>query len=199
MAALITELELGPVHVVGHSYGGYVSLAFTMQHPDLALSVVLAEPPVKPLLSRSLVGQAISDSFDQRVLDPARMAYIQHGNAQGIQRFLNGVIYPGWFEQLPLERQTEIIDKSGPEHRLELLTERSIYMPSLACEQLGELELPILLMMGENSHAMFKIITRELETCLDGESFIMVPEVGHDIFSNAPFTYDAIRSFLNVQ
>ena len=47
---LITFIEhsgaLGPVHLVGHSLGGYLSLLVACRRPDLAASVVLLDSPV---------------------------------------------------------------------------------------------------------------------------------------------------------
>jgi pimeloyl-ACP methyl ester carboxylesterase len=35
VAAFITKLDLGKVHVVGHSYGAYTALFLAVQHPEL--------------------------------------------------------------------------------------------------------------------------------------------------------------------
>src|SRR5262249_49938304 len=43
LAALIDQLELGPVHIVAHSYGAYASLFVAVQHPELVQSMILAE------------------------------------------------------------------------------------------------------------------------------------------------------------
>ncbi|HMB92859.1 MAG TPA: alpha/beta hydrolase [Rhodothermales bacterium] len=200
LAALITELDLGPVHLVGHSYGGYVSLAFALEHPDLVRSLVLGEPPVKPLLSRTSVGEALSASFDRRVFDPSRKAYVEQGLEEGLRRFYDGVIYPGWFDGLSAESRRARVEKAGPEHRLEALTERSVLMPTLACDALSGLDRPVLLLTGEESPAMFLLITAELESCLGGESHVMVPEVGHGgLFSSVSLVHDTMLSFLNNQ
>jgi pimeloyl-ACP methyl ester carboxylesterase len=36
LAALIKKLKLGPVHVVGHSYGALTALFLAVKHPELA-------------------------------------------------------------------------------------------------------------------------------------------------------------------
>jgi non-heme chloroperoxidase len=46
LAMLIQKLHLGPVHLVGHSYGGLAALLFATEHPQLVRSLTLSEPPV---------------------------------------------------------------------------------------------------------------------------------------------------------
>ena len=42
VAAVVTSLDLGPVHFVGHSMGGFVAQRFATRHRGLARSIVLA-------------------------------------------------------------------------------------------------------------------------------------------------------------
>ena len=46
LSSLLRQLDLPPVHLIGHSYGGGVSAQFASEHPDLVRSLVLAEPAV---------------------------------------------------------------------------------------------------------------------------------------------------------
>ena len=50
LARLIERLDLGPVYLVGHSYGAFAALFLAMRHPELIRAMVLAEPPAVPLL-----------------------------------------------------------------------------------------------------------------------------------------------------
>jgi pimeloyl-ACP methyl ester carboxylesterase len=68
LTALVRELEAGPAHLVGNSYGAYVVLAFAMEYPELVRSLVFGEPRVLPLLSRRSVGEAVRESWNRRVL-----------------------------------------------------------------------------------------------------------------------------------
>ncbi len=50
LAAFIEEMKWVPVHLVGHSYGGFISLLCAHNHPELVRSMVLCEPAVTSLL-----------------------------------------------------------------------------------------------------------------------------------------------------
>src|SRR6185503_8015369 len=50
LAEFIKALKLEPVHLVGHSYGAFIALLTTKDHPELVRSLMLGEPPVMPLL-----------------------------------------------------------------------------------------------------------------------------------------------------
>ena len=50
LGALVKELKATPAHLVAHSHGAYVALALAVDHPELVRSLVLGEPPVRPLL-----------------------------------------------------------------------------------------------------------------------------------------------------
>jgi non-heme chloroperoxidase len=50
LKGLIENLGLGPVHLVGHSYGGFISAYLAADHPDMVRSLTLVEPAVSTLL-----------------------------------------------------------------------------------------------------------------------------------------------------
>lgn len=196
LASFLDELDFDPAHIVGHSYGAYVAVALAIEHPELVRSLVLAEPPIMPLLSRTSVGDALRESFRRRVLIPSRDAFMSGDDEEGLRRFYDIVISPGWFDELEPPVRQEIVEKAGPEFRLEMTTEPSLYMPPLACEALGEITAPTLLMTGEYSQPMFYLITAVLENCLDGASFVMIPDTGHVMSTNEAVFNDAVRSFV---
>jgi pimeloyl-ACP methyl ester carboxylesterase len=50
LKGFIDKLRISPVHLVGHSYGGFIAAFLAADHPDLVRSLTLVEPAVATLL-----------------------------------------------------------------------------------------------------------------------------------------------------
>ena len=196
LAELVKVLGLGPSHFVGHSYGAYVALAFSLQHPDLVRRLVLGEPPVLPLLQNSSVGRGLLEAFRRNAIEPARAAFRAGDLETGLRRFIDGVMGEGSFDRMPQEARRRVIT-FGPEMRLEMLADSSIYMTPLACEALAKLNRPVLLVTGDRSVPWFHLVARELEQCLEGEMHVMLPDADHSLHARNPAFYlESVKSFL---
>jgi non-heme chloroperoxidase len=188
LRALITQLKATPAHLVGSSYGAYVALALAVDHPELVRSLVLGEPPVVPLLPKS-VGEGSQPSPIRKVFESSLEA--------GMRAFMDGMCGTGCFDKLPQARRTELVEKQGPELRSHFMTDPSAAYPPLDCGNLEKLTQPTLLVTGERSPAMFLLITAELERCLEGESQVMVPKAGHGMHGDNPTFYNqTVMAFL---
>ncbi|HYT03912.1 MAG TPA: alpha/beta hydrolase [Gemmatimonadales bacterium] len=191
LIALIESLGLERVHLVGSSYGAYVALRVTLQRPDLVRSLVLAEPPILPWLSRTPGGDSLLRGFDATVLQPARRAFARRDSVEGLRRFWDGMTgRPGAFDALPEAARARLL-RLAFELRLETLADPSDYLPALACKAVGGIRSPVLLVTGERSPRMFHIITDELTRCLPAEEIVTVPGAGHASHADNPAFYNA--------
>jgi non-heme chloroperoxidase len=195
LAALITTLRLAPAHVVGHSYGAYVSLALALKHPELVRSLVLGEPPVLSLLEPSSVGRGLLSAFRRKGL-PTRTAF-QAGDVEGgLRGFIDAVFGAGAFDRMPPDARQRVMT-FGPEMRLEMTTDPSVYMTALDCGTIARLQRPVLLVTGDRSEPMLQGVAMELERCLQGETHVTLPDADHSLHRRDPGVYlEALRSFL---
>jgi non-heme chloroperoxidase len=58
LAGLIEKLGISPVHLVGHSYGGYIAAYLAAEHPNLVRTLVAVEPAVSTLLVENAESKA---------------------------------------------------------------------------------------------------------------------------------------------
>src|SRR3989442_937655 len=116
LVGLIESLGIGPVHLVGHSYGGFAAAYCASTKPELIRTLVLIEPAVSTMLLKNRKSSseflsllfthpstAISAAkFQRSSLDPSLKAFRQ-GDFDAALRFnLDGIMNRhGAFEQLP--------------------------------------------------------------------------------------------------
>ena len=86
LKGLIEKLGVSPVHLVGHSYGGFIAAFLAADHPDLVRSLVLVEPAVSTLLVENANSKAQMLSLLLRSPSVARSA----------RRFVNGSLNPSF-------------------------------------------------------------------------------------------------------
>ena len=187
-------------HLVGTSYGGYVALLFAMLRPGMVRSLVLAEPPVLPLLRLSPVGCRLLEEFRRDALEPSLAGFRHKDATEGVRRFVDGIIgRSGSFDAIPSDARARLLE-AAPELRLELTTPFERYMPELQPDRLTAMRVPTLLLGAERSPRFFSIILNEIERTLPLNERVLVPRAGHAMHSgNAAFFNRSIMEFLNRQ
>ncbi|MEK9970081.1 MAG: alpha/beta fold hydrolase, partial [Ferrovibrio sp.] len=106
LAALLQQVD-GPVHVVGHSYGGALALELARRHPSRIAALAAYEPVMFRLLRDSDRQDAWREiaTLGQRLVDLAASGDL--GDAASI--FLAYWIAPGAFEAMPAAMRSGII------------------------------------------------------------------------------------------
>jgi pimeloyl-ACP methyl ester carboxylesterase len=85
LVEIVEAEELGPVAIVGHSYGGCLALELAARRPELVQGVFAYEPPYAPVAS-SAVREDLAE-VGRRTL----LAYDQSGPAAAALAFMEGV------------------------------------------------------------------------------------------------------------
>jgi non-heme chloroperoxidase len=174
---IIKRLNLGPAHVIGHSYGAFTALYLALEHPDLVKTLVLGEPPVLSLLegNPSYYSKDIENTFRHSLVREA----IGKADAEYAARiFLDGVIgNDGYFDQLPDDAHATIMDnvKSLSGELASIVTQR------FTCENAQRLRVPTLLVKGELSRKLFHDIIDILAGCLPNNEQATIPGESHEL------------------
>ncbi len=178
LAALLLTLDLAPAHIVGSSYGAYTALALALEHPELVRSVVLAEPPILPLLTGSEQGDAARRTFYTYTLDPSRRAFARGDSVAGVRAYFDGINGRGRFDRLPAAARGVLLGHAFA-LRVEMLANREQYFPSISCPELGRVRTQVLLVRGAASLPVFQLIHDELARCLQSDTTVTIPNGTH--------------------
>ena len=179
LAELIRKLDLAPAHLVGASYGAFITLYCAIKNPDLAKTMVLNEPPILPFLATSPIKDDIEllQRFRTHVLGPTENTFKRGDFERAAQTFINRVMdIENFFDQLPEEDKQSLMDNAKSlEGELE-----SAMPPSFSVEDVKQITVPTLLVKGELSPKYFLRIIDILSDSIPNSEQIVIPDVSHD-------------------
>ena len=183
--AFLEGLAAGPVHLVGHSYGGYIAARIGCLRPDLLLSLTLMEP------GGPIEGEAPGRS---RVADHKLGAdLVRQGKAvEGVAHFLDTVCFePKWadgsadYQAMTLNNAHTITEQV-----------REI-RPTLRASDLAAITCPVLLMIGARSISPFPETLDRLQQLIPHSQRITLPNASHMMnIDNHPAFLNALDTFL---
>lgn len=176
LVALIEELDLAPVHLVGSSYGASIAAHAAASRPELFRSVVLAEPTFYSMVAES-PDPEVQASLKERT---AKMELVkenlQAGNQlEAIHTFFNYVL------NVPREKRPEPVVARWMENAptLAVQVNPATPPPAFTCEDAKRITAPTLLVGGSDAIKPFPAILDELERCLPSAERVTIAGVGH--------------------
>lgn len=188
LAAFLKALKLPPVHLVGHSYGAFISFLVARDHPELIRSLTLAEPPMIPLLKTSPEGDSILNSFVTNCLMPSGEAFKNGKNEEGVRRFIDGVMGDSSYEKLPQSARRSMMDNA---RELKGETSSRDIFPPVTCADVQMVKAPTLLLGGEQSPHMFAVINSMIDQCLTNKERAVIPAASHGFQFQNPQAFNA--------
>ena len=207
LVSFLRQVDAVPAHLVGHSWGGFVSLLAAIRHPEAVRSLVLMEPPVlslfvstpprpsellRMLLRRPRTAIAIM-RFGITAAEPAAKAYRRGDDEAGFEVFARGVLGREAFEGLSSERRAQAWDNVAVD-KAQLLGQG---FPPLSDEQVRGVAVPTLLLHGERSPGLFRLLADRLEELLPNARRVEVPGASHIMHEDNPqVVNEAIAGFL---
>jgi len=212
LAALIREIGAAPVHLVGSSSGAFIALLAAIRHPELVRSLVLGEPPaltlfagtppratelLKLLATRPRTAIAIMQ-FAFGTMIPTTRAFRRGDDEDALRIFLVGVLGKQTVSQLSAQTMQVLRDNIST-LRGALLHDDTGF-PPLADDDVRGVRVPVLLVTGVRSPAVFSCLTDRLEELLPLAERVEIPGASHVMFmENAPAFNEAVLAFLRGQ
>jgi pimeloyl-ACP methyl ester carboxylesterase len=194
LAAFISQLNAGPVYVVGRSYGATIAMRVALQHPDLVRALLVQEP--------TIAISAITDTGTKEILKkersglaPARKA-AKIGNASEATRLFADWTndQPGGFDALPPETRAVHLDNA----RTVALHFAAPTPPKISCSDLGQMKPPLAITTGELTRPFFRILAEAANHCVPGSQLIKIPGARHAATTQNPTAFNqALLTFLS--
>jgi len=205
LQALLRSLDAGSIHLVGHSYGAFVALLLAIREPRRVHTLVLSEPPVitlfvsnKPrpteilslLFSRPRSAIAIM-RFGAQGVGPATAA-ARRGDMEAAMRiFGTAVLGPEFFQKMGSSRREQV---NANAIKAEFLGSG---FPPLKDEDVRRIQVPTLLVSGQQSPSLFHRLLDRLEELLPHSKRVDIRGASHIMHEDNAAAYNAaLRSFL---
>ena len=183
LAALINGLQLGRVHVVGESYGAYAALYLAVRHPELVRSLALAEAPMMRWLNASPEGKVAFDEFQDNLWQPVGRAF-RAGRPQEALKIVVGYFLGGaTVEAIPVELRS-LIEANLREWQV--LSTSADAFPSLRREEVAGIRAPTLLMGGESTLPLQKLLDAQYEALLPDCRRVIIKQATHEMWDEQP-------------
>jgi len=171
LAGLIKNLGIAPVHLVGHSYGGFTALWCAAKNPDLVRTLTLVDPAVSTLLVKNAKNPlqflwflitspsaAMSAArFQRRSLNPSLAAFKRGDYDAALKLNVDGIMdSQGAYDKFP--EPVRIMMKENEKTVGELGAD----VPVFTKEDASRVSMPTLLINGANSPKFFHEINARL-------------------------------------
>lgn len=186
-----------PVHLVGHSYGGFLGLVAAIRSPGLLASLVLVEPPVvtlfvsdppRPLeilrlfLTRPRAALELV-KFGVKGLGPATAA-AERGDMEEATKTFGRAVMGDAYRDISEERMEQVRANT---FRAEFTGSG---FPSVTPDEVRAVDIPTLLVEGAESPGLFHQIVRRLEEFLPDVRAVEIAGTSHLVHETRPTEFN---------
>ena len=204
LGALIDGLGLGRVHLVGHSYGGFIAAYFAINHPDKLRTLTLANAAVAPMLVAkpsaaallSLLLRSPGVATSARNITNAAKATVEAvegGDATAASRIFVPALLnrrtdlppkPSWFEPMVTRNARTLRETTAP-------------FPPVTKAEAGRIRVPTLVMWGALSAPWDFRVSELLARSIPGSESAVFPGTSHFFFlENQAAANEKLSGFL---
>ncbi|MDE2483386.1 MAG: alpha/beta hydrolase [bacterium] len=195
LAAFVRTQHLGKIVLVGHSYGALDALFFAVRHPEMLRALVLVEPPAISLLeqlpaARAAEGRAMYRDIQRRMVRPMQDAFRSGDRERGVATFIDYVFddphrWERWSQE---DRDATLRDA----HEWDVMLARGTLFPPLSAQAVRSIAAPTLIVSGAQTYPFLHLIDDDLAESIPNAEYLVVPEVGHQVWLERPRTCEEI-------
>ena len=166
LAALIEEVELGPAHVAGLSWGGTVVLELYRHHPELVATLILIDTYA------GWKGSLPEEEVRARLEGLRQMLAVPDDHFDPT--------LPGWFAGDPPTEFVPLLEEMAADVRPESLRHALLVMAEAdQRDLLSRITVPTLLIWGEQDVRSPLSVARRFERAIPAARLVVIPQCGH--------------------
>lgn len=188
LEGLIRKTTTPPVHLVGHSYGGFIAAHLAAIKPELVRKLILVEPGITTLLVEDEKSRAqmlsllfrspsialAAGTFIRKYQKPLLEAYHKGDLELALRLFLDGIMNkPEALDQLPGDVQTMLKENART------LGELETKLPRFTAKDARKISSPTLLIYGTDGNKILRAIIKILAKSIPDNQLISIPESTH--------------------
>jgi len=163
----------GPVHLVGHSYGGAVALKTALRHPSRVRSVYAYEPVLFSLLP--IAGREAEWREIRALGERMSELHAAGSPAAAMGLFVDYWGQAGAWDAMPESRQASIV-MAAPKLMLEF---GSIFNDPVSAGRYGTLPMPVRIAAGKASPPTSRAVAELLAEAIGRASLDWIEDAGH--------------------
>lgn len=195
LAAVVDHLGAEKVDLLGHSWGGYLVMAYAARHPERIRRLVIVDSAA-PRWSDTLF--LFDEVFPETVEEQSRFAFAEalgdaDAAARGVELYLTMLFYSAEKRDAFLELAPGFAYDLEINQRLNADLARFDLNP-----ELGEFDFPTLVMTGRFDMNVAPSVAYGIHRAIPGSRFVVLEESGHVPFFEQPEEFlSRVRKFLD--
>jgi pimeloyl-ACP methyl ester carboxylesterase len=191
LAEFIAAMDIGPVHLVGHSRGGCVAFQLARAYPHLVKTLTLADPG-GPLQIDGMPEAALPAATN--LLRAKVAALIECGAIDaGLELFVDSVSMPGLWRKSPPSFRTMAIDNAAT-----LPKQFRDPLPTYTRSAAAEVKCKTLLIGGEKSPRMYRNNIERLADWIEHADRQTIAGASHGMNATHPGAFNRlVQAFVN--
>ncbi|MEK9705861.1 MAG: alpha/beta hydrolase, partial [Paracoccaceae bacterium] len=191
---LLDYLKIQKAILVGSSYGGFTALALAVKAKDRVTAVISVEAPMMKYAQNTNKNRKIIDDFLLRADEPARRAFENGDDEQGV-RILTGGIIGRPPNKIPDDLVHRRMQNLNAAKSLSLSQDE---FPLISPKELHSLTMPILLIRGSQTEAIHKVIFNSVSAEMPHADKVVIEGSGHSVSQQAPEKFnETVLNFLH--